>query len=157
MSFHDLPSDWATRPVTDPHITADLLDLVVRHDDRMTGAIAILMCGPDHRLFQPAVVALPPTGVEPGEHRRIFDVMCQGMVSATGSDVPAGERGGILVAVARARQVFVTGDDRQWRDAAVRSCADHGVEHLGTWLVTPSVIREVEPPAADVGLVSQPA
>ena len=63
-----------------------------------------------------------------------------GIASASGD----GDRGGILAAVARSGAPFVSGDDRQWHDAAARSCSDHGVRLWGTWLVTRSVIRRID-------------
>ena len=140
MSFEDLPEDWAERPVTDPTITADVLDLVVRDADRVAGSVVAVVGNAAGRVVQPVVVELPPEGVGPGEHRRFFDVVCLGIVSAAGS----GDRGGILAAIARTGAPFVTGDDRQWHDAARRSCEDHGVPLWGTWLVTRSVIRRVD-------------
>jgi hypothetical protein len=151
MSFHDLPPDWAERPMTDPAITADVLDLVVRDADRDSGAVAALMCNPAGRLVQPAVVTLPPGGVQPGDHRRFFDVVCAGMVAACGEADP----GGILVAVARPGRPVVTPDDRAWLDAAGRSCTDHGVRLLGTWLVTGQALVRVDG-VADPSRLTEP-
>lgn len=136
MTFQDLPADWPTRPVTDPAITADLLDLIVSDRDRATGAIGVLTCGPTRRLVQPVVVTLPPDGAEPSDRALVFDAVCGGITKAGGG-------GGVLVAVARSGAPFVTADDRAWHDAAQASCAAASVELLGTWLVTPSVIRPV--------------
>ena len=140
MSFEDLPTDWAERPVTDPEITADVLDLIVRDADRVAGSVVAVIGNAAGRVVQPVVVELPPEGVGPGEHRRFFDVVCRGIASASGD----GDRFGILAAVARSGPPFVSGDDRQWHDAAARSCADHGVRLWGTWLVTRSVIRRID-------------
>ncbi len=149
MSFEDLPTDWAQRSVTDSEITADVLDLVVRDADREAGAVVALICNAAGRVVQPVVVALPPGGVAPGEHRRFFDAVCAGMGSAS-DEADASDRGGILAAVARSRGPFVTGDDHEWHDAAVRSCTQHGVRLLGMWLVTRAVIRRVDdPPVQD--------
>ena len=62
MSFEDLPPDWPRRPVTDPAITADLLDLFVGDRDRAVGAVGILLCGREGRLLQPVVVETPAEG-----------------------------------------------------------------------------------------------
>jgi len=126
--------------VTEPAITADVLDLAIRDADRVAGSVAALVCNTAGRVVQPVVVQLPAGGVGAGGHRRFFDVICTGMAAAAGD----GEPGGILVAVARGRGPFVTGDDREWHDAARRSCADHGVQLLGTWLVTRNVVRRVD-------------
>ncbi len=140
MSFEDLPADWAERPVTDPAITADVLDLVVRDADRVAGSVVALVLNPGGRVVQPVVVELPPEGVSPGERHRFFDVVCLGIATASG----AGERGGILAAVARSGAPFVGSDDREWHDAARRSCEQHDLRLGGTWLVTRSVIRRID-------------
>ncbi len=140
MTFEDLPRDWATRPLTDPEITADVLDLVIRDSDRRAGSIGALICGPSGRLVQPVVMPVPQGGVPPGERGRFFDVVCQGVLAGLGR----GCRGGVLVAIARLSHPFVTGEDREWRAAAQRSCDEHGVDLLGTWLVTRNVILAVD-------------
>ncbi|MDQ2796656.1 MAG: hypothetical protein M3Y06_05770, partial [Actinomycetota bacterium] len=58
--------------------------------------------------------------------------------------VGLGCRGGVLVAIARLSPPFVTGDDHEWHDAAQRSCDEHGVDLLGTWLVTGTSILPVD-------------
>lgn len=143
MSFQDLPADWPTRPVTDPDITADLLDLVVRDSDRATGAVAILICGPTGRLVRPVVVTLPPGPVDGGERRRAFDAICGVLVAEDDPRVERLSNPGILVALARPGPALMTADDRRWRNAAARSCEDHAVDLLGAWLVTPGVIRRM--------------
>ena len=141
MSFEDLPPDWAQRPVTDPAITADLLDLVVGDRDRHQGAIGLLLCGPSGRLLQPVVVSVSRDEVQGDDHRRVFDVMAQAF-----GDLSDGARPGMLVAVARPDYRHAARDDARWRDAAVTSCAEHGVDLLGVWLVTPDVIRPLPLP-----------
>ena len=142
MSFEDLPRDWPQRPVTDPAITADLLDLIVTDRDRAAGALGILLCGRDDRLLQPVVVEAPDLSAHAAERRRGFDNIC----AALGH---LGERGpdgrvaglGLLVALARPGPPLATAGDLRWRDTAQQSCRDHGVGLLGVWLVTPEVIR----------------
>jgi hypothetical protein len=136
MSFEDLPPDWARRPVTDPDITADLLDLVVGDRDRHEGAIGLLLCGPGGRLLQPVVVSAPRDQVLEDDHRRVFDVMADAF-----GDPLDDARPGILVALARPDYRHAAREDDRWRDAAVASCEEHGIDLLGIWVVTPDVIR----------------
>ncbi len=147
MTFEDLPADWPTRPVTDPQITADLLDLVVRERDRDEGALAVLICGPGRRLAQPVVLSSPPRGAPLAERRAILDVLCRAVADGgpEGSGgAPGGAPGaGILLAVARTGHRFGTVEDCRWRDAAEQSCATFDIEMLGTWVVTPSLIRQL--------------
>ena len=142
MSFEDLPPDWPTRPVTDPAITADLLDLVVRERDREEGAIGLLLCGPGGRLAQPVVIPSPPVGAAPQEREKPFAAVCRALESLDGTGRP-----GLLIAVARPGSPFAGSEDLAWRDAATRVCGDYDVDLLGVWLMTPAVIRPL-PPAA---------
>jgi hypothetical protein len=52
MTFDDLPDDWSDRPLTDPALVADVLDLVVFARDRQQGAVSFLLCDEDARLVQ---------------------------------------------------------------------------------------------------------
>jgi hypothetical protein len=141
MTFEDLPPDWPRRPVTDPAITADLLDLVVGDRDRAVGALGILLCGRDGRLLQPVVVEKPELRAGPAERRRGFDALC----AVFGHLGERGETGGtglgLLVALARPGPPLATPADLGWRETAFRSCQESGLGLLGVWLVTPEVIQ----------------
>lgn len=140
MSFEDLPSDWPRRPVTDPEITADLLDLFIGDRDRAVGAVGVLLCQREGRLLQPVVVETPELRMGAAERRRGFDALCEafGHLGEPGaSDL------GLLVAIARPGPPLVTPTDLGWRDTAYRSCQESGLALLGVWLVTPEVIRPV--------------
>ncbi len=136
MTFEDLPPDWPTRPVTDPDITADVLDLVVRDADRANGALCLLLCGEGRRLVQPLVIPNVPATLRPDERRRVFATLRHVVDDG-------GFSGGVLVAVARARHAYVTDDDRAWHEAAIDALADIGIELLGMWIVTREVIRQM--------------
>jgi hypothetical protein len=153
MSFEDLPSDWPQRPVTDPTITANLLDLVLSQRDRAAGALGVLLCGRDERLLQPLVVQMPGYRLSDSERRQGFDNICDAFCHL-GGPTGRGEAGGmnpelgILVALARSGSPLVTSGDTRWRDTAEQSCQRYGVALLGVWLVTPEVIRPLPPGAA---------
>jgi len=146
MTFADLPPDWPTRPVTDPDITPDLLDLVVRDVDRVDGALCILLCGEQGQLVHPMVFPRPPTRMSREQRGTVFAAL-----EALAAE--EGLRGGILVAVAREKGAFVTDTDRAWHDAAIASCRASGLRLLGVWVVTRRVIRQV-PGLDDVGVAS---
>jgi hypothetical protein len=142
MSFEDLPADWPRRPVTDPEITADLLDLVVGDRDRAVGALGILLCRRDRRLLQPVVVEAPDLEASAAERRRGFDSLCAAFCHLGEPSAASADPGlGMLVALARPGPAVATAGDLRWRDTAVQSGLDHGVALLGVWLVTPEVIR----------------
>jgi hypothetical protein len=124
MSFEDLPDDWLTRPVDDPEIVDDVLDLAVFIADRERGALAVLMCDDEHRLVQPVMVSDAPRDVPPDERAR-----------AVGVFVEALGHGSLLLAIARREGLSITDDDRDWAVAALRACGDE-VRFLGLHVVT---------------------
>ena len=57
MGFDDLPDDWSDRPLTDPQLLADVLDLVVMERDRRAGALGVLICDGHQRLALPVMIS----------------------------------------------------------------------------------------------------
>ncbi len=142
MTYQDLPTDWPSRPVTDPAITSDLLDLVVRDADRVDGALYLLLCGERGQLIEPMVFPEPLT--------RMSREQCGTAFAALEHlALQEGLRGGILVAIAREKGLFITDTDRGWHEAAIRSCRRSGLSLLGVWVVTRHVIRPL-PALGDV-------
>lgn len=56
MSFQDLPPGWAERPISDPDIFADVVDLCASMESRFGGCLYLLLCGPDGRMHQPIAI-----------------------------------------------------------------------------------------------------
>jgi hypothetical protein len=135
MTFDDLPDDWSDRPLTDPALVADVLDLVVFARDRQQGAVSFLLCDEDARLVQPVTITDIPATAAVDDRRRCLRTVVGAMSG----------RGGLLVAVAREDGLSVCASDEAWRDAAVAECSD-GVRLLGVHVVTHAGSREV--PAA---------
>lgn len=140
MSFEDLPRDWATRPLTDPAIFADVIDLLVSSRDRLDGAVHVLLCGRTGRLLQPCAVStrdMPPGA----DRRKAFDVFARVLADS-------GDDGGIVVAIARDGRAGVTDSDREWHQAALEVCREHGIRLLGVAVATPrGVVRLPDHPA----------
>jgi len=132
MGFTDLPDDWSDRPLTEPRLVADVLDLVVSERDRREGALALLMCDDEGRLVQPVVISdLEPAATE--------DDRCEALTVFTSAISGCGS---ILVAVARRDGLSITDDDRVWARAARRAGGGE-VRLLGVHLVTTTGSREV--------------
>lgn len=136
MSFDDLPDDWPDRPLTDPRLVADVLDLIVSDADRRSGALAVLLCDGAARLVQPGIIGdLDDAATE--EDR------CLALGSfVRGLSTSFGRCASILFALARADGLSVTPDDRAWARAARDACGDD-VRLLGFHLVTRHGSREV--------------
>lgn len=116
MTFEDLPADWPSRPITDPEIWEDVLDLLVSPADRRGHSLAVLACHADGRLLQPMVIG-PDIG--PCDHV-VADNAVGVIVEVLGEEAPDGT---LVIALARPDGLSLTDDDHRWRaafDAALR-------------------------------------
>lgn len=127
MSFRDLPKDWATRPVTDPAIFTDVVDLIVTDTDRLEGAIYVIICGPTRRIIQPCAVTDLVSAPMP-DRRSLFEPFVHAL---------AGGAGGLVVAIARPGRAGVIDSDRTWHQAAVDACAAGGIHLFAVAVATP--------------------
>ena len=132
MSFDDLPSDWPNRPLTDPRLVADVLDLVVFEKDRRAGALSILMCDEDGRLVQPVTISELDPAATQEQRVRCLETLVEAMRGT----------GAMLLALARPDGLSVTEADRAWLRAAETACGDE-VRLLGLHIVTCHGSREV--------------
>jgi hypothetical protein len=133
MTFDDLPDDWPDRPLTDPALVTDVLDLVVMDRDRRAGSLCLLLCDDRARLLQPVAISEPDELLS--EHDRD-----QGLTTVIGA---LGRGGAVLVALARADGLSIRDDDVRWRASCERVCSAVGVRLLGVHVVTCDGSREV--------------
>lgn len=125
MSFQDLPQDWPERALDDPHLAADVLDLVVSERDRRAGALAVLLCDETARLVQPVVVDGCPEDSPEEERVRALGTFTEAM----------GPSGSLLLAIARRDGLSIRAEDRMWVRAARQACGPH-VRLLGVYVIT---------------------
>lgn len=140
MSFDNLPTDWPQRPLTDPQIGADVVDLVVRDIDRATGALAFLLCHEDGSLAQPVVVGghaddnrIADDGWDtfvPDQDDLVAAVRQMTAVIADLPDTPA-----FVLAIARPHGP-VQDADRRLHQLALEQARKRGLILLGTYLAT---------------------
>lgn len=110
MTFEDLPADWPQRPITDPEIWEDVLDLLVSPADRRGRSLAVLACHADGRLLQPMVI-----GPDIGPCAQVVaDNAVGAIVEVLGATAPDGT---VVIALARPDGLSLTDDDRRWRAA----------------------------------------
>lgn len=132
MSFDDLPADWPDRPLDEPHLVSDVLDLVVSIKDRLAGGLAVLICDDEHRLVQPCMISeLDHLASHTDRQHALANVV----------EVMEGQ-GSLLVAIARAEGLSITADDHAWARAMWRACTGD-VELFGVHVVTVHGSREV--------------
>lgn len=133
MTFDDLPKNWYSRPLTDPTLAVDVVDLVVREADRADGCVSLLLCDADGRMIQPVTI----TEIEEhevGERGQLFDLVLAHLAS---------DLGGLVVAIGRPRGPDPDDEARAWHEAAIASCREHRVPLLGTYLATATCVVEM--------------
>ena len=64
MTFRDLPRDVKNRSLTDPALTADVIDLILGDEARASGAIGLMLCDAQDRGLQPVVLTDVPESAD---------------------------------------------------------------------------------------------
>jgi hypothetical protein len=126
MSFDDLPDGWKERPLTDPRLVADVLDLIVSDADRRAGGLAVLLCDEQGRLMQPGIIS--DLDYESSEAERAE--MLGGFVTTMTEWFDS-----VMFALARADGLSITADDQSWARAVQCACSGE-LRLLGFHLVT---------------------
>ena len=126
VSFDDLPEGWQKRPLTDPRLVADVLDLVVSDADRLAGGLAVLLCDERGRLVQPGVISELDFDSSEAERSQMLSIFVTTLAPHFES---------ILFALARADGLSITADDQSWARAVQHACRGE-VRLLGFHLVT---------------------
>lgn len=134
MSFEDLPSDWPSRPLTDPDFVHDVLDLCVSHADRAAGGLAVLTLRDDLTLAQPLFVEGPLPRLEQRTIVRTLMSAC----SREGRDTT------FVCAIAH-EQGGLSDQDRGLHQVLIDVCAEQGLTLLSTHLVTGTGIQSLLP------------
>ena len=129
MSFEDLPRDWAQRPLTDPDIFEDVVDLVTREKSRVAGAIMLLLCHPDGRLLQ-------PIAIEDDTGPVALEVVDDGLRALLSGLVQRGMEH-VVIVIARPGGVAVTEQDRHLKAASRRRAVLPAWELLGLAVAAP--------------------
>jgi len=162
MAFTDLPSNWSQRPVTDPAIFTDLVDLVVTVRDRSRGCLSVWICGPTGRLQQPIVIEAPPGGLdvspnlaglrqesgEDGDGFTTSDVRLAIDSVATTLTEHARPGSGLVIVIGRPGRADTTDADRHTHEVAIEVCRAHGIPLLGAAVATPERIWALPSAAA---------
>lgn len=133
-SFRDLPSDWSFRPLTDPRLAGQVMDLVVQHAERQAPGLAFLLARPDATLAQPVVAHnVWWTGVAELTH---------GLHSITSRLAEYDVGGGLVLGIIKARGLL-DDRDRVVHTQAMGVCRELGLELHHTFLVTQSRISHL--------------
>ena len=137
MSYHDLPPDARSIPLTDNVIQADVIDLILDIDQRRGGALALMLCDDADRGIQPVVLTDLPVEASADELRSLLDLL----LPMIGED-----DGAVLVGRGRRRGLMPTDNDRAWHQETIAACTRHGVRLLGFYLASPDGVEHLPEP-----------
>lgn len=140
MSYHDLPEDIRTRPLSEPILQGNVVDLVLGIEERRSAAVALMLCDQQDRGLQPIVLTDLPEDAAVEELERLLDLVLP---------VVGEMQGSILVGRGRRRGLLPTDLDRAWHQATIQACARHGVRLLGFHLASPDGVAALPPPLRD--------
>ena len=134
MSFEQLPRDWPDRPLTDPVLAANVVDLMVSLGDRHQGAVAAIVCDPDARYRATVVVELPPSQRPIPAHlcRTALEPVVTSLQSAPGTSV----------VLALGCPVRASADDVEWAATATAICAEADIRLLGFYVATGAGVHQ---------------
>lgn len=130
MTFKDLPKDIRTRPLTDPRLRADMVDLLVGERDRRLGCVGVWFCDEDLIARQPVLIT---------ETGRLTTVEVRKTLKALLS-IAADP---VLVAMGRPGSSRLTPDDLTFAIEVTRACARQGITCLGSYIAASDGVREV--------------
>lgn len=142
MSFDNLPADWQSRPLTDPRLVRDVLDLFIDLRMRQGGTLFALFSGPDHVALTPMAIDEVPGDTDPFEKIAFVHQLVE-MGDHFGAT-------GLALAICRPGPGRATVEDEQWADALAAACEDSGRTNLGCHLATPQRVSRISPVPVDV-------
>ena len=137
MSYHDLPPDARSIPLTDNVIQSDVIDLILDLEQRRGGALALMLCDEADRGVQPIVLSDLPSDAPATDLRSVLDLLLPMIGEAHGA---------VLVGRGRRRGLLPTDNDRAWHQETVEACRRHGVRLLGFYLAAPDGVEALPEP-----------
>jgi hypothetical protein len=130
MSFQNLPPTWTDKPLSDPALAADVVDLLVSLGDRRRGTFTVVICDSDDRYVAAVSIDLPsefkhlmPTP-QPSE-------LCSTALGAIMPAVRTAPGAALLLALGRPGPDCWPELDTEWAEAASHICRAAEVRLLG--------------------------
>jgi hypothetical protein len=143
MSFQDLPQTWTDHPLSDPVLTANVVDLLVSLGDRQRGTFTVILCDNDDHYIATVAIDLPSEfraampSLEPSE-------LCSTAFGAIMPAVRTAPGTGLLLALGRPGPDFWPELDTEWAEAATHLCRIAGVRLLGFYVASAHHIYQPE-------------
>lgn len=132
MSYRDLPPDLSIISLDDATIAADVVDLILDHDDREAGSIGIMLCDARGHGLQPIVVGEVPADLAPDRLGRDLEPVLA---------IVAEHDGMVILGRGRPGGLLLTDEDRAWHQSVLDLCRRLGVGLIGTYLASPAGVR----------------
>jgi hypothetical protein len=148
MSFENLSPTWTDQPLTDPALTADVIDLMVSHGDRHRGTLTVLICDPGNHYQAGVAMALPPHCIplpEQAAHSRPTSrsspalspaELCESVMDPVIPAVHTAPGVALVLALGRPGPAYLPDLDNQWAQAATAICRAAGIRLLGFYVAT---------------------
>jgi hypothetical protein len=147
MTLKNLPENWSDRPLSDPSIAVDVVDLFISKADRHRGMFVVLLCDDQDRLLTPIAVDGLSGGGSLDEMGDIVDVEpedCEVMLKPFLLAAQAGTDSGLLLAMGRFGPSDLPEVDEPWAEEAARLCREYGVRLIGFYVATIDGVRRAE-------------
>ncbi|WP_328325094.1 hypothetical protein OHA70_34955 [Kribbella sp. NBC_00382] len=138
MTFSDLPTNWLSRPLTDPVLAANVVDLFVTAAERRQGVLAALICDRRARFRTSIHLDLP---------RDAPLASPKSCVRALAPLIPVLESrpdGALILALGRPKPDPPS--DHDWTEAAIQTCRSASIHLLAFYLATPTDLHAVPLP-----------
>lgn len=138
MTFSDLPTNWLTRPLTDPVLAANAVDLFVTEAERRQGVLAALICDRRARFRTSILLDLP---------RDAPLASPKSCIRALAPLIPVLESrpdGALILALGRPKPDPPS--DHDWTEAAIQTCQSASIHLLAFYLATPTELHAVPLP-----------
>lgn len=142
MTYDHLPRDWATRPITDPDLFEDVVDLVTTERSRVQGTVTVLACHPGGRLLQPFAVDDVPLRRRVRTIARAVGGLLRGLAEHGVGDV--------VLVIGRPGRIVPTERDLALRDGLAAEAEAAGLRLLGTALAVPGRVAVLPPPGVRI-------
>ncbi|MBK8730123.1 MAG: hypothetical protein IPM00_12515 [Tetrasphaera sp.] len=130
MTFKDLPPNVRTTPMSESHLRADLIDLLVGERDRSLGCVGLWYCDEDLVAQQPVLISHAGHVAAP-DARFILDTLLQVAI------------GPVFVGLGRPGASRFTSDDVAFAAEVEGACARAGVACLGIYIASTDAVREI--------------
>ena len=141
MSFYKLDPAWTTRPLTDPALALDVVDLMVSLGERRRGTFTVLLCDPDDSYRATITIDLPSQFAHLSPARGTPDA-CSSALSPIIPALHTAPGTALILALGRPGPASCPDLDTEWAQAAAHLCQAAGVRLLGFYIATATRIYQ---------------